>query len=110
RIDREMRVVGLAFESNIEGLPNELLVRPDSGGRTASVAAAGILEEVRSVYQATARLDAVLPIQACRWQSRERTEHRHRNGSARSCSSSCASRAALRAGSTRLTRAARPSG
>jgi len=59
-IDREMRVVGLAFDSNIEGLPNEFLFRPDSGGRTVSVAAAGILEALRSVYQATALVDEIL--------------------------------------------------
>lgn len=59
-IDREMRVVGLAFDSNIEGLPNEFLFRPDSGGRTVSVAAAGILEALRSVYQATALVDEII--------------------------------------------------
>ncbi|HEU5210961.1 MAG TPA: S46 family peptidase [Longimicrobiales bacterium] len=59
-IDREMRVVGLAFDSNIEGLPNEFLFRPDSGGRTVSVAAAGILEALRSVYQATALVNEIL--------------------------------------------------
>ena len=59
-IDREMRVVGLAFDSNVEGLPNEFLFRPDSGGRTVSVAAAGILEALRSVYQATALVNEIL--------------------------------------------------
>src|SRR5690606_6804298 len=59
-IDREMRVVGLAFDSNVEGLPNEFLFRPDSGGRRGSVAAAGILEALRSVYQATALVNEIL--------------------------------------------------
>ena len=59
-IDRDMRIVGLAFDSNIEGLPNEFLFRPDSGGRTVSVAAAGIVEALRSIYQATALVDELL--------------------------------------------------
>ncbi len=59
-IDRDMRVVGLAFDNNIEGLPNEFLFRPDAGGRTVSVAATGILEALRSIYQATALVDEIL--------------------------------------------------
>ena len=59
-IDRDMRVVGLAFDSNIEGLPNEFLFRPDSGGRTVSVAATGIIEALRSVYGADALVAELL--------------------------------------------------
>jgi hypothetical protein len=59
-IDREARVIGLAFDSNVEGLPNEFLFRPDSGGRTVSVHASGILEALRSVYQASALVDELL--------------------------------------------------
>jgi len=52
-IDREARVVGLAFDGNIEQLPNEFLFRTDAG-RTVGVHAAGITEALRSVYQADA--------------------------------------------------------
>lgn len=52
-IDRDARVVGIAFDGNIEQLPNEFVFR-DTAGRTVSVHSAGILEALRSVYRADA--------------------------------------------------------
>lgn len=52
-IDREARVVGLAFDGNIEQLPNEFLFRPEAG-RTVGVHAAGIIEALRKIYGAEA--------------------------------------------------------
>ncbi|MEX0893608.1 MAG: S46 family peptidase [Gemmatimonadota bacterium] len=56
-IDRDARVVGLAFDGNIEQLPNEYVFRTETGGRTIAVHAAGILEALRSIYQADALLE-----------------------------------------------------
>jgi hypothetical protein len=58
-IDRDARVVGIAFDGNIEQLPNEFLFRLDAG-RTVGVHSAGITEALRSVYQAEALLDELL--------------------------------------------------
>jgi V8-like Glu-specific endopeptidase len=55
-IDRQARIVGLAFDGNMEQLPNEYVFRTDTGGRTVAVHAAGILEALRSIYQAEALL------------------------------------------------------
>jgi hypothetical protein len=55
-IDREARIVGLAFDGNIEQLPNEYVFRTETGGRTVAVHAAGILEALRSIYRAEALL------------------------------------------------------
>jgi hypothetical protein len=55
-IDRDGRVVGLAFDGNIEQLPNEYLFSDATGGRTIAVHSAGILEALRSVYNAEALL------------------------------------------------------
>jgi hypothetical protein len=55
-IDRLGRVVGLVFDGNIEQLPNEYLFRDTTGGRTIAVHSAGILEALRSVYNAEALL------------------------------------------------------
>ncbi len=52
-IDRDAHVVGLAFDGNIEQLPNEFLFRTEAG-RTIGVATAGITEALRSVYEADA--------------------------------------------------------
>ncbi len=50
-IDRDARVVGIAFDGNIEQLPNEYLFRDDRG-RTVAVDAAGITEALEHVYGA----------------------------------------------------------
>lgn len=52
-IDREARVVGIAFDSNLEALPNEFVYRNEAG-RAVSVHAAGILEALRNIYRAEA--------------------------------------------------------
>ena len=52
-IDREARIVGIAFDGNIEQLPNEFLFRTEAG-RTISVHSAGILEALRNIYEAQA--------------------------------------------------------
>jgi peptidase S46-like protein len=54
-IDREGRVVGVAFDSNMEALPNEFVYRNETG-RTVSVHTAGITEALRSIYKAEALL------------------------------------------------------
>src|SRR6476646_6473147 len=58
-IDREARVVGLAFDNNIEGLPNQFLFTTDAA-RTVAVHSAGITEALRSVYRATPLLNELL--------------------------------------------------
>jgi hypothetical protein len=58
-IDREARIVGIAFDGNIEQLPNEFLFRSEAG-RTISVHSAGILEALRSVYEAQALVAELL--------------------------------------------------
>jgi hypothetical protein len=58
-IDKDARVVGLAFDGNIEQLPNEYLFRDDAG-RTVGVHAAGIVEALRSIYKAEALLRELL--------------------------------------------------
>jgi hypothetical protein len=54
-IDREGRVVGVAFDSNMEALPNEFVYRNEAG-RTVSVHSAGITEALRNIYKAEALL------------------------------------------------------
>ncbi|HEX6938185.1 MAG TPA: S46 family peptidase [Longimicrobiales bacterium] len=56
-IDREARIVGVAFDSNIEGLPNEFLFRTDTGARAVGVHSAGILMALRDIYQAEALVE-----------------------------------------------------
>lgn len=58
-IDRDARVVGLAFDGNIEQLPNEFLFRTGAG-RTIGVHSAGITEALRAVYEAEALLAELL--------------------------------------------------
>jgi hypothetical protein len=58
-IDRDARVIGLAFDGNIEQLPNEFLFRTVAG-RTIGVHSAGITEALRNVYQAHALLNELL--------------------------------------------------
>lgn len=50
-LDRELRVVGLAFDSNMEALPSEYLFTEETG-RTVSVDIRGILEALDEVYDA----------------------------------------------------------
>ena len=54
-IDREARIVGLAFDSNIEALPNEFLYQ-NLTGRAVGVSSAGITEALRNIYRAEALL------------------------------------------------------
>jgi hypothetical protein len=56
-IDREGRVVGIAFDGNIEQLPNEFLFRTETGGRTVSVHSVGIMEALQNIYRASALVD-----------------------------------------------------
>jgi hypothetical protein len=58
-IDRDARVVGIAFDGNTEQLPNQFLFRTHAG-RTVGVHAAGITEALRSVYRATELLAELL--------------------------------------------------
>jgi hypothetical protein len=58
-IDKDARVVGIAFDGNIEQLPNQFLFRTIAG-RTVAVHSAGILEALRNVYQAQALVDELL--------------------------------------------------
>lgn len=59
-IDRQARVVGIAFDGNIEQLPNEFLFRTETGGRTVAVHSVGIVEALRQVYRATALVEELL--------------------------------------------------
>ena len=54
-IDRDGRIVGLAFDGNIESLPNEFLYRNDTA-RSVSVSTAAITEALRHIYRADALL------------------------------------------------------
>ena len=58
-IDQEARVVGIAFDGNVEQLPNEFVFRTQAG-RTVAVHSAGILEALRNVYQAEALVEELL--------------------------------------------------
>jgi len=48
-INRNAEIVGLAFDSNFEGIANRFLVNPDID-RTISVHSAGIIEALRKMY------------------------------------------------------------
>jgi V8-like Glu-specific endopeptidase len=65
-IDRQARVVGLAFDGNVEQLPNEYVFRTETGGRTVAVHSAGILEALRNIYQANALLAELMGAEASR--------------------------------------------
>jgi hypothetical protein len=58
-IDRAGRIVGIAFDGNIEQLPNEFLFSTVAG-RTVGVHSAGILEALRSVYRTEALLQELV--------------------------------------------------
>jgi hypothetical protein len=55
-VDRDLRLIGLIFDGNIESLPNRFLYRSDRA-RTVSVHAGGILEALRKIYDADALAD-----------------------------------------------------
>jgi hypothetical protein len=58
-IDRERRIVGLAFDGNIEQLPNEFVFTAEAA-RAIGVHSAGILEALRAVYGAEDLLEELL--------------------------------------------------
>ncbi|MDP2479994.1 MAG: S46 family peptidase, partial [Candidatus Palauibacterales bacterium] len=58
-VDRQGRAVGVAFDGNIEQLPNNYLFR-DERGRTVAVDAAGITEALEHAYHARALVDELL--------------------------------------------------
>jgi hypothetical protein len=58
-IDRQGRAVGVAFDGNIEQLPNQYLFRDDRA-RTVAVDAAGITEALEHAYHAHALVDELL--------------------------------------------------
>ena len=58
-IDRDARVIGIAFDGNIEQLPTQFLYSSDRA-RTVAVHSAGILEALRAVYQAQRLVDEIL--------------------------------------------------
>lgn len=56
-IDRQARIIGLAFDGNMEQLPNEYVFRTETGGRTIAVFSGGILEALKSIYRAQTLLN-----------------------------------------------------
>jgi hypothetical protein len=50
-VNRELEIVGIAFDGNIESLPGDYIYM-DVKNRTVSVDARGILEALRNVYHA----------------------------------------------------------
>jgi len=59
-IDKDGRLVGIAFDGNVESFPNEFLFAAPNG-RTVSVHSAGIIEILSGVYQADALVNELLP-------------------------------------------------
>lgn len=55
-LSRDAEVVGVAFDGNIESLPNEWLY-DEEVARTVGVHSAGILEALRTIYQAEALVE-----------------------------------------------------
>jgi hypothetical protein len=58
-LNRDGEIVGVVFDSNIEALPNEWLFREEAG-RAVGVHSAGIIEALRSIYQAEALIRELL--------------------------------------------------
>lgn len=58
-INRDGEIVGIAFDGNIESLPNEWLFRDDVP-RTVGVHSAGILEALRAIYRANALVEELV--------------------------------------------------
>jgi hypothetical protein len=50
-VDKDLRVVGLVFDGNIESLSGEFIYTEDRA-RTVSVDMRGIVEALKSIYQA----------------------------------------------------------
>ncbi len=59
-IDRDAHIVGLAFDGDVEQLPNEYVFRTETGGRTVAVHSSGILEALRNIYQAQALVNELV--------------------------------------------------
>ncbi len=62
-LDRDLRVVGLVFDSNYEALGNDYLYRPDRA-RAISVDVRGMIEVLRGVYGAQRLLDELVFVPA----------------------------------------------
>ncbi|MDX1673584.1 MAG: S46 family peptidase, partial [Longimicrobiales bacterium] len=58
-LNRDAEIVGAAFDGNIESLPNEWLFREETA-RTVGVHSHGILEALRTIYQAEALVEELL--------------------------------------------------
>ncbi len=58
-LNRDAEIVGIAFDGNIEQLPNEWLFTEDAP-RTVGVHSAGILEALRAIYQAEALVQELM--------------------------------------------------
>lgn len=58
-LNKDLEVVGVVFDSNLEALPNEYLYRKQSA-RAISVDARGILEALRTVYGADRLVEEVM--------------------------------------------------
>ena len=58
-LNKDLEVVGVVFDSNIEALPNEYLYRTNAA-RAVSVDARGIIEVLRSVYEADRLVEEIL--------------------------------------------------
>ncbi|MCL7984705.1 MAG: S46 family peptidase [marine benthic group bacterium] len=58
-IDRDARLVGIAFDGNPESLPNEFFFAAENG-RTVSVHSAGIIEALKNVYGMTELVNELL--------------------------------------------------
>ncbi len=52
-VNKNLEVVGLVFDGNIESLPGDYIFAEDRGNRTVSVHSSGILEMLRHIYKAT---------------------------------------------------------
>ncbi len=58
-LNRDLEIVGLAFDSNIDALANEYIYL-DTTQRAVSVDSRGILESLRTIYEAEALLDELM--------------------------------------------------